>query len=140
MPTDPYSVFNFVIEVNGTQVGGFSEVAGLSAETETEDFREGGINDYVHKLAKLSKYSNLTLKRGITDRQELWQWHQDVLNGIIERRTVSVILQNQSAEEKWRWVFYDAYPVKWSSSDLSATGNNVAVESVELVHHGMKKT
>ena len=138
-PPDPFRVFNFVVEINGTQVASFSEVSGISAETEFEDFREGGINDYTHKLAKLTKYPNLTLKRGITDTDELWSWHQDVINGTIARKTISVILQNVAKEEKWRWVFRDAYPVKWSGSDLNATNNTVAVESIEFAHHGMRK-
>jgi phage tail-like protein len=135
---DPYRVFNYVVEINGTQVGGFSEVTGISADTEFEDFREGGINNYTHKLAKLTKYSNLTLKRGITDANELWTWHQEVINGTVERKTISVILQNEAREETWRWVFSDAYPVKWTGPDLNATSNTVAAESVEFAHHGLR--
>lgn len=137
---DPYAVFSFVVEIDGTQVGGFSEVTGLQAETEVEEFREGGINDYVHKLAKITKYQNISLKRGITDREDLWKWHQDVVNGAIERKTISVVLRDSQLQERWRWVFYDAYPVKWSGTDLSATNNTIAVESVEFAHHGIKKS
>lgn len=138
-PVDPYKVFQFVVEINGTQVGGFSEVTGLEVRTEVDEYREGGVNDYVHKIAKETRYQNLTLKRGITDSTELWEWHQQVVEGDIERKTVSVVLLDSQRQEKWRWVFLDAYPVKWNGSDLSATGNTVAVESVELAHHGMMK-
>lgn len=134
---DPYAAFRFIVEINGTQAGGFSEVGGLEADTEAEDFREGGINDYTHKLAKLTKYPNLTLKRGITDLTDLWDWHQDVVAGRIERKTVSVVLQDEQQQEKWRWVLRDAYPVKWSGGELNATGNAVFVESLELAHHGL---
>ena len=139
---DPFRVFNFVVEINATQVARFSEVSGISAETEVEDFREGGINDFTHKLAKVTKYPNLTLKRGITDAADatrLWNWHQEVINGTITRRNISVILQNVAKEEKWRWVFKDAYPVKWTGSDLNATNNTIAIESIEFAHHGMYK-
>lgn len=138
-PPDPYKVFQFVVEINGTQVGGFSEVTGLEVRTEFDEYREGGVNDYVHKIAKETRYPNLTLKRGITDATELWEWHRQVVEGNIQRRTVSVVLLNSRREEKWRWVFRDAYPVKWNGSDLNASGNTVAVESVELAHHGMTK-
>lgn len=138
-PPDPYKVFQFVVEINGTQVGGFSEVTGLEVRTEVDEYREGGVNDYVHKIAKETRYPNLTLKRGITDATELWEWHQQVVEGNIQRRTVSILLLNSRREEKWRWVFRDAYPVKWNGSDLNASGNTVAVESVELAHHGMTK-
>jgi phage tail-like protein len=127
------------VEVLGLQVGGFSQVSGLEREVQTEDFREGGLNDYVHKLAGVTKYSNLTLRRGIADATELWQWHQDVVDGRIERRQVVVALLDSLGKETWRWVFNQAYPVKWSGSELNATNNAVFVESIEFVHSGIKK-
>ncbi len=136
---DPYKVFRFVVEINGIQVGGFSEVTGLEVRTEIDEQREGGVNDYVHKIPKESRYPNLTLKRGITDATGLWDWHQQIVQGDIQRKTLSVILLDAQRQEKWRWVFRDAYPVKWNGTDLNATGNTVAVESVELAHHGMTK-
>lgn len=138
-PRDPYKVFQFVVEINGTQVGGFSEVTGLEVRTEFEEYREGGVNEYVHKIAKETRYPNLTLKRGITDADGLWEWHQRVVGGEVERKTVSVVLLDSQRRERRRWVFRDAYPVKWNGSDLNATGSMVAVESVELAHHGMTK-
>lgn len=136
---DPYKVFRFVVEINGTRAGGFSEVTGLEVRTEVEDYREGGVNDYVHKIAKETQYPNLVLKRGITDATDLWEWHQQIVRGDIQRKAMSVVLLDARGDEKWRWVFHDAYPVKWNGSDLNATGNTVAVESVEFAHHGMTK-
>ena len=136
---DPYTVFRFVVEINGTRVGGFSEVGGLEVRTEVDEYREGGVNDYVHKIAKETRYPNLTLKRGITDAIELWQWHQQIVGGDIRRQTIAVVLLNSVKEEKWRWVFRDAYPVKWNGTDLNATGNTIAVESIEFAHHGLTK-
>ena len=89
---DPYGGFRFRVEILGLQVGGFTEVSGLEREVQVEDFREGGVNDYTHKLATVTKYPNLTLRRGIADAAELWQWHQDVVNGRIQRRQVNVVL------------------------------------------------
>ena len=136
---DPYKVFRFVIEINGTRVGGFSEVTGLEVRTEVDEYREGGVNDYVHKIAKETRYPNLTLKRGITDATEFWDWHRQIVEGDIERKTITVVLLDSLGAEKWRWVFRDAYPVKWNGTDLSATGNTVLVESIELAHHGLTK-
>jgi phage tail-like protein len=136
---DPYKVFRFLVEINGTLAGGFSEVTGLEVRTEVDEYREGGVNDYVHKLAKETRYPNLTLKRGITDVTDLWEWHQQIVGGDIQRKTLSVVLLDSLGNEKWRWVFRDAYPVKWNGTDLNATGNTVAVESVEFAHHGMTK-
>lgn len=139
---DPYTAFKFTVAIDGINIAGFSEVSGLQAETETEDFREGGVNDFVHKFAKVTKYTNLTLKHGIVENDDLLQWYLRVLKGDIERKQVIVFLSDREIARgrEWQWVFSDAYPVKWNGSDLNATGNNVFVESVELAHHGMKPT
>jgi phage tail-like protein len=136
---DPYVGFRFRVEILGLQVGGFTQVTGIEREVTTEDFREGGRNDYTHKLATVTKYQHLSLNRGIADATELWQWHQDVVNGKIERRQISVVLTDAFGDERWRWVFEKAYPVKWSGTELNATSNAVFVESVEFAHNGFKK-
>lgn len=128
-----------MVEINGTQAGGFSEVTGLEARTETEDFREGGVNDHVHKIAKETRYANLVLKHGITEDRAMWEWCETVRTGRVERKTISVVLLDSQRDEKWRWVFRDAFPVKWNASDLSATGNSLVVESVEFAHHGVSR-
>jgi phage tail-like protein len=136
---DPYLSFRFLVEIKGLIVGGFSEVSGLQAGTETEDIREGGVNDYVHKLPKITKYPNITLKRGITDSDALWNWHQDVVNGIIKRKSGFILLLDSEGNEKWHCFFERAYPVQWTGPELRADSNTVAVESIELVHNGLKK-
>ncbi len=136
---DPYQSFNFLIEIQGLIVGGFSEVSGIQVETEVEEIKEGGVNDHVHKLPKSTKYPNVAFKRGITDSDTLWKWHQDVIAGRATRRTVFVVLRDSTGNEKWRWSFVDAYPVKWVGPDLKADSNAVAIESLELAHNGFKK-
>ena len=84
---DPYAAFNFLVEIEGLIIGGFSEVSGLQVETAVEDYQEGGQNEYVHKLPGPARYpSNLILKRGLTDIETLWTWHQEVIAGTIERK------------------------------------------------------
>jgi len=136
---DPYGSFRLRVEILGLQVGGFSEVSGLEREVQLEDFREGGLNDYTHKLVTVTKYQNLTLKRGLADRIDLWQWHQDVINGKIERRPVTVVLVDTAGADTWRWTFAQAYPVKWSGSPLNASSAAVFVESVDFAHNGIKR-
>ena len=136
---DPYGAFRFRMEIDGLTVAQFSEISGLQAETETEPYEEGGVNDFVHELPKRTKFPHLTLKRGITDRDDLWQWYHDVVSGTVKRRNGSVVLLDSAGEEKWRWTFDQAYPVKWTGPDLRADNNAVAFEAVELVHKGLKK-
>jgi phage tail-like protein len=136
---DPYSNFTFLVEIEGLVVGGFSEVLGLQAETEFEEIREGGVNDHVHRFPKLTKYPNLVLKRGITDSDILLKWYQNAVEGKVQRKSVFIMLLDTKGEEKWRWNFANAYPVKWIGPDFKSDGNSAALEALELVHDGMRK-
>ena len=135
---DPYMGFKFVVELGGVVVAGFSEVTGLQVEVEVQEYREGGLNEYMHKRVGPTRYpSNLVLKHGITDKRELWKWHQDVAHGKVERKNGSIILLNPAGDEVWRWNFEGAYPVRWNGPDLRANTAEVAVETLELVHRGI---
>lgn len=135
---DPYRAFRFVVEINGTEQGGFQSVTGLVRETKIEPYREGGVNDFEHQHASLTTYPALTLKRGLID-PELWDWHRDVIAGSIKRNTISVVLLDQGGEEVWRWICAAAYPSKWTGGDLDAMQNTLATETVEFVHHGLTR-
>ena len=136
---DPMLSFNFGVEVDGMLVAGFHEVSGLQSEAEVQDYREGGVNEYTHKRPGPVKYTaNLVLKRGISDAAGLWAWYADVAEGKIERKTVSIVLMDSAREEKQRWSFRRALPVKWTGPALKASTGEVAVETVELVHEGMQ--
>jgi phage tail-like protein len=110
---DPVLSFNFKVEITGLIIAGFSEVSGLQAEIEVHEYREGGLNEYIHKRAGPAKYAtNLVLKRGIADSQELWSWYSDVLQGRIERKSLDIVLMDSAGSEKRGWTFQNAYPVK----------------------------
>lgn len=134
---DPFLSYNFAVEIEGLVVGGFSEVSGLQAEIEIQEYREGGVNEYMLRRAGPVKYPSLVLKKGITDQRSLWDWYKKVMTGTIERKNVSVLLLDSTGEEKLRWNFEKAYPVKWSGPDLRGTAGEVAVESIELAHNGL---
>ena len=136
---DPYFSFRFLLEIGGLIKGGFSEATGLQAEVETEDYQEGGVNDFVHKLPKTAKYPNVVLKRGMTDSDTLWKWHQKIVNGKIERRKVRIIILGDQGEEILQWEFKEAYPVKWMGADFKADNSSVLIETLELVHNGIQK-
>lgn len=136
---DPCLNFRFLLEIEGLIRGGFSEVSGLQVETETEDYQEGGVNSFVHKLLKGTKYPNLVLKRGITDSDVLLKWHQDIVSGKIEPKNIFIIILDYEGQEMLQWKCKEAYPVKWTGPDFKADGNNVAIETLELVHRGMEK-
>jgi phage tail-like protein len=137
--TDPYGSFNFDVELVGSKelIGSFSEVSGLEANTEFEEYREGGLNEFTHKLPTITKYPNLILKRGITQSDILYKWYLDVLRGSINRRAISVILLDEQRQEAKKWTFNNAFPIKWSASNLTSTSNSLEIETVELVHQGL---
>jgi len=128
----------FWVEIQGLQVGGFSEVSGLRAEIEMEEYAEGGVNDFVHRFPKRTKYPPLVLKRGMTYSSTLWDWFYQTQIGKVKRTSGSIILRDNNGDEVCRWNFFDAYPVKWIGPELNATRSQVAVESIEIVHNGLK--
>lgn len=144
MPNDRANYPNlaafFRIEVKNLIVGGFSECTGLQVETEVEEHREGGLNEYSHKLPKGSKYGTITLKRGFVNSDELWTWNQNVVDGVSnQRKDISIILTDRQGQDICRWNVSKALPVKWNSSEFKADANAVLVETLELVHHGFAK-
>lgn len=141
---DPLTSFRFQVEIDGIIAAHASEVTGLQIETETEPYEEGGVNNFVHQLPKRTKYQHITLKRGITDRDDLWNWYQIVVSGEFKpkefpRKSGVIRLMDSAGNVKWRWNFERAYPVKWTGPELKADGNSVAFETIELAHNGIKK-
>jgi phage tail-like protein len=137
MPTgervDPFRSFNFRVE--GLEVASFSEVSGLSSDGDAVDYREGtDVALSVRKLPGLRKYNNVTLKRGVTQSTALWSWYQNIVNGVRDRRDCTVVLQNEEHVDVVRWHLENAYVNKYEVSTLTATANEVVVETVELVH------
>ncbi|MEF2245398.1 phage tail protein [Paenibacillus sp. IITD108] len=130
--------YRFMVELDGLLVAGFSEVGGLAVETDTEEYAEGGLNQFVHRFPSRTKHVPLSLKRGMTLSDELWNWYANVVEGQIERKSGSIILYNERDQEFRRWNFYDAYPTKWSGPDLNASASEIAVEYIELTHNGFK--
>jgi len=121
--------------------GIFSEFTGLSAEVEVLLIEEGGCNGYIHKLPVRTKFSDITLKRGIIpeDNQDaLWKWLEAVINGKFQRKNVSVVLYDASGEWRRRWNFENAYPVKWEGPTLKADDRVITMETLVLAHEGMK--
>ena len=95
MPTgarlDPYMNYNFLVEIDGVTQAGFQEVSGLDATTDPVEYREGGENTTVCKLPGKTTYSDISLKWGLTDSDEMWKWREDVIKGRIERKNGSII-------------------------------------------------
>lgn len=135
-------VFHFKVEFSGVGDGGeedhdirFQEVTGMSAEIATEEFREGGLNEYVHRLPTNAKYGNLVLKRGFVKSAKVTVWCRKAIENFdFEPKDITVSLLNENRDPIQAWFFQGAYPVKWSISDFKATENAIVIETLELAY------
>ena len=116
--SDPYRAYNFLVEIDGITEAGFQECSGLDSSTDTVDYRVGSDPNHVRKLTGLNKFSPITLKRGITDSDALWNWRQKVVDGRSDnetRKNISIVLLNEARQEKWRWNLRRAWPSKYTA-------------------------
>ena len=139
----PLIGLNFEVQIGGKPVANFSEVSGLGGEIEVEEYKEGGVNEFVHKLPRLVKYNNLVLKQGTTDSTEIYEWFKKaVVDGKVKeaRKSFAVSIFDESNSEKVRWDFEDGFPVKYDAPDLKGQEGAIAIETLEIAIQGMKRT
>lgn len=136
---DPYRAHNFRIEIDGIDRGGFRQVSGLETTSTPIDYREGDGPLHVQKLPGLVTYAPLMLQGGMTDDDSLWQWRKAAMEGKVDRKNGSIVLLDEERKEVARWNFTDAWPSRWTGPALNATGNEVAIESIEITHEGVTR-
>lgn len=134
----PLVKFHFQVEWGGTKIG-FTEVSGLDVETEVVEYRDGASPEYSKiKMPGMQKFSNITLKRGtFKSDNEYFKWWNTVKLNTIERRDITISLLNEEHAPVITWKVKNAWPSKVQSTDLKAEGNEVAIESMEIVHEGL---
>jgi phage tail-like protein len=138
---DALAGYHFSIEIDGVSIAQFREVAGLSAEIQTIEHREnkpGGL-PVLKKLPGAQKFGDITLKRGRTDSNDLWNWLKTVQDGKIDdaRKNGSVVLFDYANGEKGRFNFTNGWPSKVSLGSMAAGGNDVLVEECTITHEGL---
>lgn len=138
---DPYRNFRFRVEIDGITQAGFSEVTFGDSTTDMVEYRLGNDPTHTRKLSGLTKYGNITLKWGITDSMELYDWYKTIseIGAGGNRKNIAVILVNEIGDEKARWNIAQAWPIKYDPPDLNAKGNDIAIESLEIVHEGFQR-
>lgn len=136
---DPFGQFNFLIEIEGIGLQtGFSEVSGLTTDTNIIEYREGKDVTTVRKLPGLMKYNNIVLKRGYTKDQELWKWRKKVIEGKTERKTGIITLLDEARQPALRWRFSEGWPSKWEGPPLNGKTSEAAIEAMEIAHEGLE--
>jgi phage tail-like protein len=139
---DPYANFRFRIEIDGIQQAGFSEATIPDSTSDIIEYREG--TDpvlYARKLSGLTKHGNLTLKWGITNSIDLYNWRKAIEQGKIAsaRKNIAVVLIDEEGNDAARWEFGNAWPSKYKAPDMNAKGNDVAIELLEIAFESMQR-
>ena len=132
---DPYTGYNFAVELDGITRAGFRECSGLENSQNAGEYREGtDKNPSVRKLPGLVTHSDITLSRGITSDSKLWEWREKVMKGVVERHDISITLLDDSSNAKITWNLFDCWPRQWTGPSLNATADDVVVEQLVLAY------
>ena len=135
---DPYSSFLFRVELDGITQAHFRECSGLGSSVEVIENPEGG-RAQMGKLPGRVTYPNITLKWGLTDSTELYEWHRAALQGTIQRKSGSIVQLDGRGDEKARWNFVEAWPTKWDGASFNAGSSDLSVETLEIAHEGVER-
>lgn len=150
MPDDNFvnervTAATFVFEVDGLEIGQFQEVSGLEVEVSVESVEEGGENGFVHRLPGRMTWPNITLKRGITQTDNLLTWLNKssgeqfgAAGNTLTRSTAAITLTGPAGTRIRAWEFVGAFPVKWKGPDFATDSTTAAAETLEIAHHGFK--
>ncbi|UFH59976.1 phage tail protein [Sulfurovum mangrovi] len=138
---DPYKGFRFLVEIEGIVQAGFAEVTIPDSAQDPVEYREGSDLPTVRKIPGLIKYGNVVLKWGTTDSLELYEWRYQVESGLVAsaRKNMAVIVLDEEGQMAARWEFREAWPTKYDAPDLKASGNEIAIETLEIAHEGMRR-
>ena len=136
----------FYVEMQSekTICASFSECSGLGVKIDIKKFREGGVNDQQRVILGEAEFSDVTLKRGITNDFTFWDWMNSVIGDYkqpslpIERRNINILLFNQAGDTIQYWTLLAAVPIAWKAPALQADSNTVAIEELTLAYEGLK--
>ncbi len=142
MSLDYVTANRFYVEIENSITASFTECDGLAITVKTEKFSEGGVNDQQRVLLGQAEFTDITLKRGVTNDLTFWNWISKILSDVgknaKERRNINILLFNQAGETMQCWTLIGAIPISWKAPNLSADANNVAIEELTLTYEGLK--
>ncbi len=138
----PLPKFHFRVEIEGGLTASFQEVSGLDSEVDVVEYRHGDSPEFsTIKMPGLRKSSDVTLKKGMfTGDVEFFEWFNENNMNTILRRTVQVMLLNESGDAEIIWTLANAFPKQVQGTDLSSQSSDVAVETLVLAHEGLEIT
>jgi phage tail-like protein len=129
----------FYVELDNLIVASFTECSGLGVEIQKQVYYEGGVNDQQRIFLEHASFTDVTLKRGLTDHQDFWGWLIGVFDNAVktQRNNVNILVFNQAGEIMQSWTLIGAIPVGWKAPALQADGNAVAIEELTLAFEGL---
>ena len=140
---DPYAGYNFEVIITGVSddgkavKGSFAEASGLEVTQDPIEYRNGSEDITMRKMPGLKKFTNITLKRGVTGDLAFWNWIVEGMNGTARRTEGHILLLNENRQEVMRWNFKRGWPCKFTGPGLNAKNNEIAMETVEICHEGL---
>ena len=140
---DPFATFKFYVQVGDITEAAFTDCSGLEMATDVFEYEEGGLNEFVHKFPGRTKISNVTLKRGVATSNELYEWYKQMEEKLLggkrfDFRQVTITLYSSAEQgQLMRWKLDKAFPVKWVGPAFKTDEAAVAIETLELAHHGI---
>ncbi|HCS63533.1 MAG TPA: phage tail protein [Cellvibrio sp.] len=134
----PLPKFHFEVKWD-SNVMSFQEVSGLDIQSEEIKYRSGDSKQFsVIKMPGMKKFGNVTMKKGVfKGDNKFWDWLNQIKLNTIKRVPVTISLLDESSAPTMVWTLTNAWPTKISSTDLKSEGNEVAIESIEIVHEGL---
>ena len=142
--TDPLLAFTFGLEVQGVITGYFTEVSGVSSENEVVEHKVVDAatgREHIQKIPGRLKWSDISLKRGVTSIMDIWDWRQKVVDGDMNgaRKNGSIVLFDRSYSEIARWDFENGWPSKVTGPTFKSDSNEFAIEELTIVHEGLTR-
>lgn len=139
-PRNLYKKYLFLIEIDGIAHAGFQSCSGLTMESETIEYHEGGMNRPVAKDAGKVKFEPLTLKRGATDDTDTYTWAllaNEAVTGLgapepTYKRNISIVQKDRSGVILKRWNLTNAWVKKFTAADWDANANEAVIEELVI--------
>ena len=146
--TAPYPSYNYIVNLNGPRdpdklLGGFSDVSGLTSEIHISEYRDGNETEaHVRKIPGSHKVGDITLKRGVVDSSDLWDWMDETrTTGILAQRDVVITLRDEASNPVQSWKLRNVVPMKYTGPTLAGKGGGeVAMEELVLSAEGLEIT
>ncbi|HEY7708546.1 MAG TPA: phage tail protein [Candidatus Entotheonella sp.] len=137
---DPYRGYNFKLEIQGVTEAHFTECSGLGVRVNTIQYREAGGGQVVRRLPGPVEYADVTLRYGLTQSTELWEWMMSAVQGRVERKNISIVmLSDDGVTPALQWDLFEAWLSEWHGALLDAMGREAAIETMTLVYERMER-